>query len=62
MSVTPGVGESKQDSLTSTGVGVRVNAAYDTSGYLELTKPMNKDVASEGDDGYRLFFNALKRF
>ena len=58
----PAVGEAARDSLTSAGLGVRFNLQQDFSSYVELDKPMNKPVASEGDTGSRLFFSVLKRF
>lgn len=60
--LSPVVGEVVHDSLTSAGIGTRFNLAYDVSGYIELDKPLNKDVNAEGDDDSRLFFNLLKRF
>ena len=59
---SPVVGESASDSLTSGGLGVRLNFQQNFSGYAELDKPMNKPVASLGDNGSRLFFSILKRF
>ena len=58
----PGAGEEKRESLTSTGVGTRFNLEDDYSGYLELSLPLTRDVASKGDDDARLFFNVSKRF
>jgi len=58
----PGAGESSEDSLTSTGLGMRFNLEQSFSGYVELDKPLNKPVASTGDTGSRLFFSVLKRF
>lgn len=60
--VAVGLGEAGRDSLSSAGVGVRFNAVNDFSGYLELDKPLNQEVASRRDDDYRLFFSILKRF
>jgi hemolysin activation/secretion protein len=59
---SPVVGETAEDSLTSAGIGIRFNLIQDTSGYIEIDKPINKPVASEGDDDSRLFFSLLKRF
>lgn len=56
------VGESREDSLTSAGLGLRFNVRYDLSGYVEYAQPLTKVVASEGDDGSRFFFSVLKRF
>lgn len=58
----PTVAEASEDSAASAGIGVRFNLDYDVSGYVELDKPLTKNVAAEGDDGPRLFFNVLKRF
>ena len=58
----PAVGEKSNDSLTSAGLGLRFNGVQKFSGYVELDKPLNKDVTSEGNDGYRLFFSLLSRF
>ncbi len=58
----PGVGEFSQASLTSAGIGLRFNVVHDWTGYVELDKPMSRDVASEGDREPRLFFSVLKRF
>lgn len=58
----PLVGEQTRESASSAGLGVRFNLIHDTSGYLELSKPLTRDVASEQDQGSRLFFNLIKRF
>ncbi len=60
--ISPVVGEVEEDSLTSTGVGVRYNLNYDLSGYLEVDKPLNKQVNAEGDDDTRVFMTLTKRF
>lgn len=60
--IDPAVGESASDSLTSAGIGVRFNLNHGVSGYVEWDKPLNKEVAGEGDDDSRIFFNLLKRF
>lgn len=60
--INPVVGEAEEDSLTSTGVGVRYNLNYDLSGYLEVDKPLNKQVNAEGDDDTRVFMTLTKRF
>lgn len=60
--INPVVGEVEEDSLTSTGVGVRYNLNYDLSGYLEIDKPLNKQVNAEGDDDTRVFMTLTKRF
>jgi hemolysin activation/secretion protein len=58
----PAVGEAAEDSLTSAGLGLRFNVVHSWTGYVELDKPLNKKVASEGDRDSRLFFSVLKRF
>lgn len=58
----PAVGEAGEDSLTSAGIGLRFNVVHSWTGYVELDKPLNKKVASEGDRDSRLFFSVLKRF
>lgn len=58
----PLVGEQGSESLSSTGLGVRFNLAYDMSGYVELAMPLTRDVASEKDEDKRLFFSLTKRF
>lgn len=60
--INPTVGEAASDSLTSAGAGVRYNLAYDLSGYLEVDKPLNKDVTAERDDDTRIFGTLVKRF
>lgn len=60
--INPTVGETASDSLTSAGAGVRYNLAYDLSGYLEVDKPLNKDVNAERDDDTRIFGTLVKRF
>ena len=60
--IDPVVGEAEEDSLTSAGVGVRYNLNYDLSGYLEVDKPLNKQVNAEGDDDTRVFMTLTKRF
>ena len=60
--INPVVGEAEEDSLTSVGAGVRYNLNYDLSGYLEVDKPLNKQVNAEGDDDTRVFMTLTKRF
>jgi hemolysin activation/secretion protein len=47
----------KQQELASTGVGTRFNLTKHLSGYLELAKPLNRVVASEGNKDPRVFFS-----
>ena len=60
--IDPTVGESDEESLTSYGAGVRFNMDYDMYSNFEVAVPMTDDVAAEGDDDIRFFFNILKRF
>src|SRR5262249_20222041 len=57
-------GEPEKQTLTSTGVGVRLNMSRSLFGSAEIAFPLSRDIASEGNDGEdpRLFFNILKRF
>jgi len=48
--------------LTSAGLGVRMNFQQDFTGYVELDKPMDRAPVAEGDNGSRLFVSVLKRF
>lgn len=56
------VGEENRQSLASTGLGIRFNATNSFSGLAELTVPLTRDVASEGDDNPRFFFGTTYRF
>ncbi len=56
------VGEQSHESLASSGLGIRFNLKYDLSGYVEVNKPLTRNVSAEGDDKARLFFSILKRF
>jgi hemolysin activation/secretion protein len=47
----------KQQELTSTGIGTRFNLTKHLSGYVELAKPLNRVVASEGNKDARVFFS-----
>jgi hemolysin activation/secretion protein len=53
--VTP-TGEKQQD-LYSTGVGARFNLTKYLSGYVEVAKPLQRDVAAEGNRDPRVFFS-----
>ncbi len=59
---TPLVGEEARESLSSTGMGVRFNLMEAVSGEVEVALPLTRNVASEGDDDPRFFFNLIKRF
>lgn len=58
----PLVGERAKTSLTSAGIGTRFNVLDYYSGYVELSTPLTRQVASEGDTGTRFFFNISRRF
>lgn len=60
--VDPVVGESKSAVLSSVGVGVRFNFAYDMSGSAEFDQPLTRKVGADDDKGSRVFFSLLKRF
>ena len=47
----------KQQELTSTGLGARFNLTKHFSGYVELAKPLNRVVASQGNKDPRFFFS-----
>ena len=49
-------GEKRQD-LASAGLGARFNLTKYLSGYVEVAKPLNEKVASEGDKDPRVFFS-----
>jgi len=56
------VGEAKQNSLASAGLGIRLNLVNKISAQLEVAQPLTRDIGSEGDDNPRVFFNLLKRW
>ncbi len=47
----------KQQDLASTGVGTRFNLTKHVSGYVEVAKPLIRDVATEGNRDPRIFFS-----
>lgn len=49
-------------SLVSAGVGVRFGVTDYLGGSLEVTKPLTRIVANEGDDDLRVFFSLTGRF
>ena len=53
---------SKQQDLSSLGVGLRFNVTDTISGYAEFNKPLNRDVSAEGNKDARMFFSLSKRF
>ena len=54
-------GSNKQD-LNSIGLGFRFDLANHLSGYLELDKPLNRDVAAQGNKDTRMFFSLSANF
>jgi len=54
-------GSSKQD-LSSIGLGFRFNVTDHLSGYLEFDKPLNREVAAEGNKDLRTFFSLSAHF
>ena len=59
--ITTPTGE-KQQELASAGVGTRFNLTEYLSGYVEVTKPLNRQVASEGNRDPRVFFSLSARY
>lgn len=57
-------GEKSNESLTSAGVGLRMNLINDIAATLEIAKPLTRDVAAEGSDGedVRGFFSLVYGF
>jgi len=47
----------RQQELASTGVGARFNLSKHLSGYVEVAKPLNRKVSSEGNKDPRVFFS-----
>ncbi|MCH8313674.1 MAG: ShlB/FhaC/HecB family hemolysin secretion/activation protein [Nitrospinae bacterium] len=47
----------KQQDLASAGVGTRFNLTKHVSGYVEVAKPLIRDVATEGNRDPRVFFS-----
>jgi hemolysin activation/secretion protein len=58
----PAVAESSDASLASAGVGTRFNFNYDFSGYVEVSKPLTREVGAENNEDPRLFMSLTKRF
>ena len=50
------------EDIKSTGGGVRLNVNEWVSGYLEIGKPLDKIVSSEGDRDVRVFFGLTARY
>ncbi|MFQ5450338.1 MAG: ShlB/FhaC/HecB family hemolysin secretion/activation protein [Nitrospinaceae bacterium] len=51
----------RQQDLTSAGAGVRFNLTDAISGYVEIDKPLNRDVSSQGNRDARVFFSLTAR-
>jgi hemolysin activation/secretion protein len=51
-----------QENISSAGFGLRYNLKKWVSGYIELAKPINKDVAAEGNRDVRFFFSVSAAF
>ena len=54
-------GSNKQD-LSSIGLGFRFDLADHISGYLEVDKPLNREVAAQGNKDTRMFFSLSANF
>jgi len=54
---TPTPTGARQQELASTGVGARFNLTEHISGYLEVAKPLDQEVASLGNKDPRVFFS-----
>ena len=48
--------------LTSAGGGVRLNPIDGLIGSLEVAKPLNRNVAEEGNQDARVFFSLTAQF
>ena len=59
---TPVAGSPAKESLSSFGAGLRLFASPSLSGFVELAKPMQRDVATEGDRNLRVFGGVSARF
>ncbi|MFO1295600.1 MAG: ShlB/FhaC/HecB family hemolysin secretion/activation protein [Rubrivivax sp.] len=55
-------GGAAQQSATSAGLGVRFDAGRYFSGYLELAKPLTRDVAAEGNRDWRTYGGLSVRY
>jgi hemolysin activation/secretion protein len=59
---TPAAGAAAKESLSSNGFGMRLHVSRSFSGFLEWAKPVDRDVASEGDRKPRAFAGVSARF
>ncbi|MBI4641722.1 MAG: ShlB/FhaC/HecB family hemolysin secretion/activation protein [Candidatus Tectomicrobia bacterium] len=50
------------ESLASAGAGARYNLTDTISGYLEVDKPLTREVTARGNSNVRFFFSIGKRF
>ena len=55
-------GENKRESLTSAGLGVRLATWDSVAASIELSKPLTRTVAAEGDKDPRVFFSVGTSF
>jgi hemolysin activation/secretion protein len=56
------VNQPRAESATSAGLGLRFSVARGFTGFVELAKPLTRDVAAEGDRDARLFGALAYRF
>ena len=58
------IGENRRESLTSAGIGTRLDLSNKLQVNLEIAAPLTRPVAAEGSDGddIRAFFNISKKF
>jgi len=56
------VNEPANETLSSVGAGVRFSWLEMVSGTVEVALPLNRDVASKGNDDARVFFSLTKEF
>ena len=52
----------RQQDLASVGIGTRFNITEHLSGYVEIDKPLRRDVSAEGDRDPRVFFSLSARY
>lgn len=55
-------GELKDETAKSAGFGLRMTVAEKLTGFVEFSKPLNHEVALEGNDDGRVFFSFNGRF
>lgn len=54
--------DNKRNSLTSTGIGVRLDLPLEIDAEFLAAKPLSTDVQTQGDDDTRFFFSLNKKF